>query len=75
MKTTLRNALIALLTFSSTAFAAGSTGAGDGGLLVSLFLGFFAVIIIFQLVPATLMMIGILRGLFGRDSKAVKTSN
>lgn len=75
MKTTLRNALIALLTFSSTAFAAGSTGAGDGGLLVSLFLGFFAVIILFQLVPATLMMIGILRGLFGRDSKAAKTSN
>ena len=75
MKTTLRNTLIALLTFSPSAFAAGATGAGEGGLLVSLFLGFFAVIIVFQLIPATLMMIGILRGLFGRDSKAVKSTN
>ena len=71
MKTTLRNALIALLTFSSSAFAAGA-GAGEGSLLVSLFLGFFAIIIVFQLVPATLMMVGVLRGLFGRDREAVK---
>ena len=72
MKTTLRNTLIALLTFSSSAFAAGATGAGEGSLLVSLFLGFFAIIIVFQLVPATLMMVGVLRGLFGRDRETVK---
>lgn len=75
MKTTLRNTLIALMTFTSSAFAAGATGAGEGSLLVSLFLGFFAVIIVFQLVPAVLMLVGILRGLFGRDREAVKAKN
>jgi hypothetical protein len=75
MKTTLRNTLIALLTFSSSAFAASTAGAGEGGLLVSLFLGFFALIVVFQLVPAALMLVGILRGLFGRDREAVKVKN
>jgi len=75
MKATLRNTLIALLTFSSSAFAAGSAGAGEGGLLVSLFLGFFALIVVFQLVPAALMLVGILRGLFGRDREAVKVKS
>lgn len=71
MKNTLRNTLIALVTFSSSAFAAGSTSASGGGLLLSLFVGFFALIIVCQLVPATIMLVGILRGLFGRDSKEV----
>ena len=71
MKNTLRNTLIALVTFSSSAFAAGTTGASGGGLLLSLFVGFFALIIVCQLVPATIMLVGILKGLFGRDSKEV----
>ncbi len=73
MKRSLRNALIALFAFSSSAFAAGTAGSGESGLLVTLFLGFFALIIVFQLVPATLMMIGMLRGLFGRDRKEVSS--
>ena len=71
MTRTLRNTLIALMTFSSTAFAAGTAGAGEGSLLLSLFIGFFALIIVFQLVPATLMLVGMLRGIFGRDRKEV----
>ena len=71
MKNTLRNTLIALVTFSSSAFAAGSTSASGGGLLLSLFIGFFALIIVCQLVTATIMLVGILKGLFGRDSKEV----
>ncbi|MCK4502769.1 MAG: hypothetical protein KAU22_07010 [Desulfuromonadales bacterium] len=71
MKTTLRNTLIALVTFSSSAFAAGSGAASGGGLLMSLFIGFFALIIVCQLVPATIMLIGVLKGLFGRDSKEI----
>ena len=73
MKTTLRNTLIALITFSSTAFAAGNSGAGEGSLLLSLFIGFFSLIVIFQLVPATIMLIGMVRGLMGRDQKEVTT--
>ena len=73
MKTTLRNTLIALITFSTPAFAAASSSASGGGLLLSLFIGFFALIIVCQLVPATIMLVGILKGLFGRDSKEVTT--
>ena len=73
MKKTVRNTLIALITFSSTAFAAGSAAAGEGSLLLALFIGFFALIVVFQLVPATLMLIGMLRGVFGRDRKEVTT--
>ena len=71
MKNTLRNTTIALITFSSSAFAAGSSSASGGGLLLSLFIGFFALIIVCQLVPATIMLIGALKGVFGRDSKEV----
>ena len=71
MKNTLRNTLIALITFSTPAFAAASSSASGGGLLLSLFIGFFALIIVCQLVPATIMLIGALRGLFGRDRKEV----
>jgi len=71
MKNTLRNTLIALFTFSSSAFAASNSSATGGGLLLSLFIGFFALIIVCQLVPATIMLIGTLKGLFGRDHKEV----
>jgi len=74
MKSLLSNTLIIFFAISSSAVAAETSGAGEGGLLISLFLGFFALIVVFQLVPATLMMIGVLRGLFGRDRKEVKSS-
>lgn len=73
MKTQLRNITIALMTFSTSAFAAGSANDGGGSLLLSLFIGFFALIIVFQLVPAAIMLIGILRGILGRDQKKVET--
>lgn len=74
MKNTLRNTLIALITFSSSAYAAGSNGAGGGSLLLSLFIGFFALIVVFQLVPAVILFVGMAKGLVNKDSK-VETSN
>lgn len=74
MKSILQNTLIMMIGLSSTAFASEATGASEGALLIALFLGFFALIVVFQLVPATLMLIGILRGLFGRDQKEAKIS-
>ena len=67
--------LIALLTFSSSAFAAAGAGSGEVNLLTILFLGFFALIIVCQLVPATLMLIGILKGVFGRKGEEVKVTH
>ncbi|WP_321369394.1 hypothetical protein [uncultured Desulfuromusa sp.] len=75
MKNTLRNTLIALVTFSGSAFAAGSSSAGEGSLLLSLFIGFFALIVVFQLVPAVIMFIGMIKGLAGKSSKEVKSSH
>jgi hypothetical protein len=75
MKNTLRNTLIALITFSSTAFAAGHSGAGEGSLLLSLFIGFFALIVVFQLVPAVILFVGMVKGLASKGSKEVKSSN
>lgn len=62
MKKSLRNALIALLASSSSAFAAGTVSTGGSGLLLSLFIGFFALILVCQLVPATIMLIGMIKG-------------
>ncbi len=69
MKATLPNALIALLTFSSYAYATEAAGAGDGGfLLVSPCSSVF--LCADHCLPAgsrDLMLVGILKGLFGRD--------
>jgi len=70
MKNTLRNTLIALITFSSPAFAAGNGGSGEGNLLLSLFM-----IVVFQLVPAVILFVGMVKGLISKDSKEVNTSN
>lgn len=65
MKKSLRNGLIALLTFSTSAFAAVGSGNGEGSLLLSLFIGFFSLIIVFQVVPACLLFVGMVKGLLG----------
>ena len=71
MKGILRNSLIALFTFSSAAFAASGAEDGQGGLLLTLFIGFFALIIVCQIVPACLLFVGMIRGLISRDHKEV----
>ena len=75
MKNTLRNTLIALITFSSSAYASGSGSTGEGNLLLSLFIGFFALIVVFQLVPAVILFVGMVKGLVSKNGKEVKTSN
>jgi len=74
MKNTLR-ALITLLTLSSTVYAAGTAGVGGGNLLLTLFIGFFALIVVFQLVPAVILFIGMVKGLTSKNSKEVKSSH
>lgn len=70
MKNILRIALIALLTCSTSAFAADTVASSSGGFLLSLFIGFFALILVFQIVPAVLMLIGMVKGLVGQESRA-----
>ena len=69
MKAIIKAIAITLLA-SSSAFAAAGSASEDAGLLVYLFAGFFAVIIITQLVPAAILLFGMLKGLFSTETKS-----
>ncbi len=75
MKNIIRNTLVALLIFASPALATAEASGEGGSFLLTLFIGFFALIIVFQLVPATILFFGMLKGLFVRDHKAEKHLN
>ncbi len=55
---------VSLATSSSAASASDTQG---GSLLLMLFIGFFALIVVFQLVPAVLLFVGIIKGLFSHE--------
>ena len=67
---TISKAIALSLVASSSAYAAAGSAPQDAGLLVYLFAGFFAVIIITQLVPATILLFGMIKGIFSTDSKS-----
>ena len=70
MKDMIRNTVFALICVMTAVSGAVSATApaeqGGGSLLLTLFIGFFALIVVFQLVPACLLFVGILKGLFAR---------
>lgn len=68
MKKMLRNTLIALFACSTSALAAETAASTDGGFLLSLFIGFFALILVFQIVPAALMLFGMVKGVVTHKS-------
>lgn len=47
----------------ATAFAAENAGAGNDGFFVWIFLGFFALVVVGQLVPAVMLIIGLVKGI------------
>lgn len=55
----------------ATSLAAANAPAGDDGIFVWIFLGFFAMIVVGQLVPAVMLIIGLLKGVTAKDK--VKT--
>lgn len=50
----------------TTAFAAANTTSGDDGIFVWIFLGFFAMIVVGQLVPAVMLVVGLVKGITAR---------
>ena len=54
-----------------TAFAASGAAEEGSGIFVWIFLGFFALIVIGQLVPAVMLLTGLVKGITAK--KAVKT--
>lgn len=75
MKSIIRNTLVALFCFASPALAVAEAAGEGGSFLLTLFIGFFALIVVFQLVPATILFFGMLKGLFIRDHKVEKHLN
>ena len=57
------NTLIATIATTTTAFAATGANADEPGILAWAFMGFCAVILVGQLVPAAMLVIGAVKGL------------
>ncbi len=68
MGTTVRTILVTLIWIASAVAAEGKESEGSG-LLVSLFIGFGALIIVFQLVPSLILFGSMLKGLFTKTAK------
>lgn len=78
MKNMIRSCIITLIfsaTAVSTAIAAAAPAEQGGSLLLTLFIGFFALIVVFQLVPACLLFVGILKGLFSKKHEVEQKSS
>ena len=72
MRATLRTiatAAVATMTAATPAFAA-PTYTDNSGLLVWTFLGFCAVIVVAQVLPAVMMMVGIVKGVASEHTEA-----
>lgn len=73
MKALTKTVLATLITLSATLPAAAASTAGradHSGILVWTFLGFCALIVVAQLVPAIMMALGIVKGVAGSKEKA-----
>ncbi len=64
-----------VMSTTSAAYAATSTQSEDAGILTYLFIGFFALIIVFQLVPAMILFVGMVKGLFASTEKTATKNN
>ena len=68
MKRSIVNVIAMILVIAAAAFA--DDGASEqGGWLWALFIGFGALIIVFQLIPATVLFGSMLKGLFSATAK------
>ena len=63
-----------VLSATSVAYAATSAQSEGAGILTYFFIGFFALIIVSQLVPAMILFVGMVKGLFTSAEK-VSTKN
>jgi hypothetical protein len=71
MKTLTKIVLATLITFTAAmpALAASAGRTDHSGILVWAFLGFCALVVVAQLVPATMMLLGIVKGVAGSKAE------
>jgi len=58
---------------SATAFAAENASAGNDGIFIWIFLGFFAMIVVGQLIPAVMLIIGLVKGITAKTEAKTET--
>ena len=68
MKTAIATISLVLATIS-TAFAAGTTPVYKSGILITIFIGVCALIVVAQLAPALMMFLGFIKGLVAGHRK------
>ena len=64
-----------VMSTTSAAYAATSAQSEGAGILTYFFIGFFALIIVSQLVPAMILFVGMVKGLFAGSEKASTKNN
>jgi hypothetical protein len=69
MKSTITNTIGILVMIAGSAFADTGAGANESGWVWMIFLGFAALIVAFQLVPAVILGGAMLKGIFGSPIK------
>jgi hypothetical protein len=74
MKEIFRNTMLILIGTATVAHASGIQAEG-GNLLVTLFLGFGAVILVFQLVPALILLGSMIKGLLSLNTPATVSAD
>jgi len=57
----------------ATVFAAANAQTGNDGVFIWIFLGFFALIVVGQLVPAIMLLIGMVKGITAKTEAKVET--
>jgi len=70
---TISTTLVVLLSVASSAFA-GTTRVYSSSMLVLAFVGFLALVVVIQLIPAIMTLFGAIRGLTRKDQK-VRVAN
>jgi uncharacterized membrane protein len=61
-----------LMTMVTPAFAVDTTKTYSSGILVGIFLGFCALIVVVQLVPTIMLLVGFVKGLINDQSKKTR---
>ena len=64
------NAMAVLLTAAPSAFAATTARVYSSSILVFVFVGFLALVVVVQLIPAIMTLIGLLKGLAKKKDEA-----
>lgn len=66
---TLRMMVPMVVGSASAAYAASGMQSQETGILIYFFIGFFALIVVSQLVPAVILFVGMIKGVFARNEK------